>query len=114
MTLLPSSILAAAQIDSINLETESFVRAQLRRAYDLIHSTGDAQSVLDALGTNAALAMMRYGALWQALTAIGAAGDLPEPIATIYVINADGTVTYTPPPVVDEPSPVEPPTEPAP
>ena len=110
--LLPPSTIAAAGIDQINQETASFVRAQLARSYDLLWTTGNPQDVLDALGNQAAAAVQHYSSLWSALSAIGEAGTLPEPIASIYTINTDGTVTYNPPPAPEEPAPVDPPVEP--
>lgn len=106
--LLPPSTIAAAGIDRINRETASFVRAQLQRSYDLLWSTGNPQTVLDALGNQAATAVLRYAYLFTALHAIGETGTLPEPISSIYTINADGTVTYNPPPAPEEPAPTEP------
>lgn len=106
--LLSPSTLAAAGIDQINRETASFVRAMLQRSYDLLWSTGNPQDVLDAMGTNAATAILRYAYLYTALHAVGEVGTLPEPVGTIYVVNADGTVTYNPPPAPEEPAPVEP------
>jgi len=107
--LLPAATLAAAQIDTLNRETTAFLRAQLARAYALIADAADPQSVLDALGTSSESAIRAYAALFGALDSIGQSEGLAPPTFEIFAPNGDGTVTYTAPPVIEEPAPEEPP-----
>ena len=97
MNLLSYSVLLAAEIDSINRETVGFLRAQALRAYALANADGHQQSVMDALGTQAAAALQSYAAIYGVLTTLGAADGIPSPDFSKWQVNQDGTVTYIPP-----------------
>lgn len=103
MSLLPTPIALAAEIDSINRETVGFLRAQASRAYALANTDGHQQSVMDALGPQAAAALQSYAAIHGVLTALGAADGIPAPDFTKWQVNQDGTVQYIAPVVEDSP-----------
>ena len=111
MPLIPQPLINAAEIERINRELVGFIRHQLDRSYSLVMA--DPQAVLDALGTEAKTALMRYVVLHSALKLMDEAGDLANPNYDIFQPQDDGRVIYVAPP---EPEPVvepqpEPPAE---
>ena len=107
MSLLPEPVTIAAQIDSINRETVSFLRAQSFRAYYLANTEGQQQAVMDALGTQAASALQAYALIHTALTSLGSSDGIPAPDFSKWQVNQDCTVTFisteTPPTEGDAP-----------
>lgn len=97
MSLLPPSVTIAAEIDAINREALSYLRTQAQRAYELINTPEQEQAILDVLGANAAAALQTYGAIYQLLATLGQAENVLPPNLSIWQINQDGTVTFTPP-----------------
>ena len=102
MALITPSQQAVANIDRINTETASFVKAQLNQAYSELWKTGNPQDVLDDLGTNAVAALANYATLYGALDSLGLASGVAPAVETVYVPNNDGTVTYTPAPLPEQ------------
>ncbi len=97
MSLLSQEIIIASEIDGINRESVSFLRAQAKRAYDLANTEGLQQQIMDALGTNAATALQSYAAIHGVLSALGAAEGIPEPDFEKWTVNNDGTVIFNAP-----------------
>jgi hypothetical protein len=97
MSLLPTPILIAAQIDSINRETVLFLRSQAERAYELANTEGSQQAIMDALGGNASNALQTYAAIHSLLSSLGQADGIPEPDFQKWQVNQDGTVQFIAP-----------------
>lgn len=91
----------AAEINSINSETLSFIRSQLQRVWDLANTPEQQQAVMDVFGTNAVTALTVYATIHGTLTELGASGEVPEPAFDIFTPNEDGTVLFVPPPEPD-------------
>jgi hypothetical protein len=88
----------AAQIDSINGESISFLRAQMQRAYSLANTAGEQQAILDVFGENATQAIGIYATLRTALNTLGQAEGLPDADFSIFQPQPDGSVLYVAPP----------------
>lgn len=91
----------AAQVDEINRETISYLRAQAARAYNLVNTPGRQQGILNAfpdLGLVPVRALQTYGAFQGALAAIGAAEGLAAPNLSVFQPQKDGAVLYVAPP----------------
>lgn len=93
----------AERINSSQVELIRHLEAQLNNFYQSVNTPGKQQEILDAFGTKAAVALQRYVAMRNAIIAIKPDSTVPEPDLTVFVPNADGTVTYVAPPVVETP-----------
>jgi hypothetical protein len=98
MSLITTSQKIAAQIDSINAETLSYLQAQAKRVYALANTDGDQQAIMDAFGTQAVAAISTYATIYGALATLGQAGELTAPDLTVFVPQEDGSVLYVAPP----------------
>lgn len=106
MTLIPTSTQIAARIEKINEQTISFLRSQAKNAYSLVTTEGEEQAILDVLGTQAVEAITVYNTLYNALDSLGQTDGLTAADPTVFVANADGSITYVAPPEPEE-EPVE-------
>jgi hypothetical protein len=106
MSLIPKTTAEklANEIDSINTEVISFLKAMMSNAYAKANTAGQQQAVMDAFGSNAAQALGVYAVIYQTLESLGHAEDLTAPNFEVFSPNQDGSVTYTAPP---EPEPSE-------
>ena len=95
MNLISNATYNAAQVDRINRETLSYIESQLKHSYDLVFNSGEPQSVLDAMGTNASTALQVYSAFYEALNTLGMADAIIAPDFNIYQPQSNGTVVYT-------------------
>lgn len=107
MSLITPSIQIAAELNSIERETISFLKAQAKKSFALINTPGQEQAVLDAMGTNAIRAVTVYSAVYQALAGLSESNGLDAPDLNVFQPQQDGTVIYVapPPPVEPEPEP---------
>jgi hypothetical protein len=99
----------AAVIAEIISSVPPFIVSQMARAYELVNTPGQEQSILDAMpdfGVRPAEALTLYATIQAALQSIGLAGNLTAPDFEVFSPNEDGTVTYTAPPQ-PEPDPSE-------
>ena len=96
MSLIPKTPAEklASEIDSINTEVISFLKAMMSNAYAKANTQGQQQAIMDAFGSNAAQALSVYAAIYQTLAALGHADDLTAPNFEVFSPNQDGTVTH--------------------
>lgn len=106
MSLITTSAEIAAELNSIEKQTVSFLKTMASRSFALVNTPGQEQAVLDAMGSNAIRAVTVYSAVYQALTDVGEADGLDAPDLSVFQPQQDGTVLFVaPPPPVVEPEP---------
>jgi hypothetical protein len=91
----------AATIAEIIASVPAFVVSQMARAYALVNTPDQQQTILDAMpdfGITPTQALTLYATMKGALSSIGLAANLPEADLTIFVPQPDGSVLYVAPP----------------
>lgn len=94
----------ANEIDSINTEAISFIKAMMSNAFAKANTAGEQQAIMDVFGTNAVNALTVYSAFYSALATVGQANGLSTPDLTVFQPQPDGTVIFVAPPEL-EPAP---------
>jgi hypothetical protein len=94
----------AEEIDASQNELINHVQATLKNIHAKVNTDGEQQAILDAFGANGVKAMTSYAAMFQAVSAINPATDIPAPDLTVFQPQQDGTVNYVAPPI-PEPAP---------
>lgn len=84
----------AQEIDSINTEAISFIKAMMSNAFAKANTAGEQQAIMDVFGTNAVNALTVYATFHAALATLGQADGLSLPDFSIFQPQADGTVRY--------------------
>jgi hypothetical protein len=92
----------ANEIDAINTEAISFIKAMMSNAFAKANTAGEQQAIMDVFGTNAVNALTVYSAFYSALATVGQADGLSAPDLTVFQPQPDGTVIFVAPP---EPEP---------
>ena len=88
----------AQQIDAQQVALVNHIEMQLNTFHRLVNTAGKQQEILDALGTNAGVALQRYVAMRTVLLQLKPTASTPAPDPKVFVVNKDGTVTYVAPP----------------
>lgn len=97
----------ANEIDAINTEAISFIKAMMSNAFAKANTAGEQQAIMDVFGTNAVNALTVYATFHSAISALGQADGLSSPDFTVFQPQADGTVIVVAPPQPEpEPEPV--------
>jgi len=92
----------ANEIDAINTEAISFIKAMMSNAFAKANTAGEQQAIMDVFGTNAVNALTVYSAFYSSLATVGQADGLSAPDLTMFQPQPDGTVIFVAPP---EPEP---------
>jgi hypothetical protein len=88
----------ANDIDSINNEAVSYIRAMMTNAYAKANTAGQQQAIMDVFGINAVNALTIYATLHAALVALGQADGLDTPDFSVFQPQPDGKVLFVDPP----------------
>jgi hypothetical protein len=92
----------ANEIDAINTEAISFIKAMMSNAFAKANTAGEQQAIMDVFGTNAVNALTVYSTFYSAISALGQDDGLAAPDFNIFQPQPDGTVIFVAPP---EPEP---------
>jgi hypothetical protein len=91
----------ANEIDAINTEAISFIKAMMSNAFAKANTAGEQQAIMDVFGTNAVNALTVYTTFHSAITALGQADGLDAPDLVVFQPQPDGSVLYVAPPEPD-------------
>lgn len=95
----------ANEIDSINTESISFLKSMMSNAFAKANTAGEQQAIMDVFGSNAVNTLTVYATFHATLATLGQADGLSLPDFSIFQPQADGTVRYVVPVVIeDEPT----------
>jgi hypothetical protein len=92
----------ANEIDAINTEAISFIKAMMSNAFAKANTADEQQAIMDVFGTNAVNALTVYATFYSAISTLGQADGLAAPDFTLFQPQPDGTVIFVAPP---EPEP---------
>jgi hypothetical protein len=98
----------AQEIDSINTEAISFIKAMMSNAFAKANTAGEQQAIMDVFGTNAVNALTVYSTFHAALSALGQADGLAAPDFNQFTPQPDGKVIFTAPAQPEPQSELEP------
>jgi len=87
----------AEEIESEQAELLNHVQSMLKAIHAKVNTDGEQQAILDVFGANGVKALTSYSAMFQAVSAINPATDIPAPDLKVFQPQPDGTVKFVTP-----------------